>query len=88
MQCGPIRYSADAKSQMEAQSFERYVIPRFTSYRSLTDKQRNISSIYESLVEDEIRNNLIIEDVLKAVGDGRTSIVLTNRKSHVTLLTG
>lgn len=88
MQCGPIRYSADAKSQMEAQSFERYVIPRFTSYRSLTDKQRNISSIYESLVEDEIRNILIIEDVLKAVGDGRTSIVLTNRKSHVTLLTG
>lgn len=46
MQCGPIRYSADAKSQMETQSFERYVIPRFTSYRSLIDKQRNISSIY------------------------------------------
>ena len=87
MQCGPIRYSADVKSQMESQSFERYVIPRFTSYRSLTDKQRNISSIYESLVEDEIRNNLIIGDVLKAVGDGRTPIILTNRKSHVTLLT-
>lgn len=31
-------------------------------------------------------NNLIIEDVIKAVGDGRTPIVLTNRKSHVALL--
>lgn len=87
MQCGPIRYSADARSQMEAQSFERYLIPRFTSYRSLTDEKRNISSLYESLADDEIRNNLIIEDVLRTVGDGRTPIVLTNRKSHVALLT-
>ena len=86
MQCGPIRYSANAKSQMAAQSFERYMIPRFTSYRSLVDEKRNISSLYESLAEDEIRNNLIIEDVIKAVGDGRTPIVLTNRKSHVALL--
>ena len=86
MQCGPIRYSADAKSQMSVQSFERYMIPRFTSYRSLTDGQRNISSLYESLADDELRNNIIIEDVIKAVGDGRTPIVLTNRKSHVALL--
>ena len=86
MQCGPIRYSADAKSQMSAQSFERYMIPRFTSYRSLTGEKRNISSVYESLADDEIRNNLIIEDVLRAVGDGRTPIVLTNRKSHVVIL--
>ena len=86
MQCGPIHYSADAKSQMSAQSFERYMIPRFASYRSLTGEKRNISSVYESLADDEIRNNLIIEDVLRAVGDGRTPIVLTNRKSHVVIL--
>lgn len=55
MQCGPIRYSPDAKSQMAAQSFERYMIPRFTSYCSLVDEKRNISSLYESLADDEIR---------------------------------
>ena len=37
MQCGPIRYSADAKMQMTSQTFERLLIPRFTSYRELTD---------------------------------------------------
>ena len=42
MQCGPIRYSADAKSQMAKQSFDRYLIPRFTSYRSLTDDKQSI----------------------------------------------
>lgn len=35
MQCGPIRYSADAKMQMASQTFERLLIPRFTSYREL-----------------------------------------------------
>lgn len=88
MQCGPIRYSADAKSQMEAQSFERYMIPRFTSYRTLSSDKRNISSLYESLAEDELRNNLIVEDIIKAVDDGRTPIVLTGRKTHVTMLAG
>ena len=86
MQCGPIRYSADAKSHMSAQSFERYMISRFTSYRPLTREKRNISSLYESLSEDEIRNNLIVDDIVKAVSNGRTPIVLTNRKSHVVIL--
>ena len=30
MQCGPIRFSADSKSQIQKQSFRRYLIPRFT----------------------------------------------------------
>ena len=34
MQCGPIRYSADAKTQMASQTFERLLIPRFTNYRN------------------------------------------------------
>ena len=36
MQCGPIRYSADAKTQMASQTFTRLLVPRFTSYRELT----------------------------------------------------
>ena len=62
------------------------MIPRFTSYRPLTREKRNISSLYESLSEDEIRNNLIVDDIVKAVSNGRTPIVLTNRKSHVAIL--
>lgn len=86
MQCGPIRFSADAKSQMINQSFERFLIPRFTSYRSITDDKQSITTLYQLLSEDEIRNMLIVEDVCKAVEAGRTPIILTNRTAHVTIL--
>ena len=86
MQCGPIRFSADAKSQIAKQSFERYLIPRFTSYRSITDDKQSITTLYQLLSEDEIRNTLIVEDVCKAVEAGRTPIILTNRTAHVTML--
>ena len=86
MQCGPIRFSADAKSQMTKQSFERYLIPRFTSYRSITDDKQSITTLYQLLSEDEMRNSLIVEDVCKAVEVGRTPVILTNRTAHVTML--
>ena len=86
MQCGPIRFSADAKSQIAKQSFERCLIPRFTSFRSITDDKLSITTLYQLLSEDEIRNTLIVEDVCKAVEAGRTPIILTNRTAHVTIL--
>lgn len=86
MQCGPIRFSADAKSQIAKQSFDRYLIPRFTSYRSITEDRQTITAMYQSLSEDTMRNNLIVNDICKVVDSGRTPIILTNRTSHVTLL--
>ena len=86
MQCGPIRFSADAKSQITKQSFDRYLIPRFTSYRSITEDRQTITAMYQSLSEDTVRNNLIVKDICKVVDSGRTPIILTNRTSHVTLL--
>ena len=86
MQCGPIRFSANAKSQITKQSFDRYHIPRFTSYRSITEDRQTITAMYQSLSEDTVRNNLIVNDICKVVDSGRTPIILTNRTSHVTLL--
>ena len=86
MQCGPIRFSADAKSQITKQSFDRYLIPRFTTYRSITEDRQTITAMYQSLSEDTVRNNLIVNDICKVVDSGRTPIILTNRTSHVTLL--
>lgn len=86
MQCGPIRFSADAKSQIAKQSFDRYLIPRFTLYRSISEDKKSITSMYQSLSEDEVRNNLIVDDVCKVVNAGRTPLILTNRTSHVSVL--
>ena len=86
MQCSPIRFFADAKAQIQKQSFQRYLVPRFTSYRPVTDDKQSFTALSQSLAESEIRNNLIIEDVLNVVAAGRTPIILTARTSHVELL--
>lgn len=86
MQCGPIRYRVDAKAQAEKRAFEHYLIPRFTSYRSLNE-DKGITSIYRDLAENEIRNTKIIGDVISSLKQGRCPIILTERREHVLLLT-
>lgn len=73
MQCGPIRYKVDAKEQAEKRPFEHYLIPRFTSFRSAADK--TITAIYKELSENQLRNNLIANDVIEALCDGRTPVM-------------
>ena len=86
MQCGPIRFSTDVKSQIAKQSFDRFLIPRFTSYNFILEDRLSIATLYKYLSEDEIRNNLIVEDICKAVNTRRTPIILTNRTAHVSVL--
>ena len=86
MQCGPIRFTTDVKSQIAKQSFDRFLIPRFISYNSILEDRLSIATLYKYLSEDEIRNNLIVEDTCKAVNTGRTPIILTNRTAHVSVL--
>lgn len=82
MQCGPVRYRVDAKSQAEKRCFEHYLVPRFTPYRQ--EKQdANITETYKNLSENELRNSYIVNDIIKALKDGRTPIVLTERREHV-----
>jgi len=89
MQCGPVRYRDDAKRQAEKRPFDHFVIPRFTSLRVPLDKVEKDVSIqehYSYMVVNEMRNQLIIDDVLKSYESGRNCLVLTERTSHVELL--
>ena len=51
MQCGPIRYSADAKVQMTSQTFTRLLVPRFTAYRELTDDKSTYARMIQKMVK-------------------------------------
>ena len=86
MQCGPIRYSADAKTQMASQTFTRLLVPRFTSYRELTDEKSTYAKMIQKMAEDENRNRLITDDVCDALEAGHSPIVLTNLTAHVETL--
>ena len=86
MQCGPIRYKADALSQMLSQNFTRLLIPRFTQFNLLTDNKKSFTQIQEELSTNETRNLLILEDIVHSLQQGRTPLILTSRTSHVKLL--
>jgi superfamily II DNA or RNA helicase len=86
MQCGPIRYSSDAKVQMQNQSFQRLLVPRFTPFRLVSNEDISFAKVTQQIAEDEYRNILIVKDILKVMKDGRSPIILTSRTSHVALL--
>jgi superfamily II DNA or RNA helicase len=87
MQCGPVRFKDDARRQADARPFAHHVIPRKTGFRmpqgSGSDKDPSITDIYAALVSDEKRNDMIFDDVLKALEKKRSPVVITERKEHL-----
>ncbi|MDR1130338.1 MAG: DEAD/DEAH box helicase family protein [Prevotellaceae bacterium] len=91
MQCGAIRYNVSAKEQAGKRNFEHYIIPCFTGFKKpLTQNEAHwhITQIYTALVEEEDRNQQIVTDVIEAVKNHRTPIILAHRKNHVMRLSG
>ncbi len=84
--CGPVRFSVDAKKQAEKRPFEHYLIPRFTSFKIGSDKNDSdptIQEIKSHLISDDIRNQLIVDDVVECYQKGRHLLILTERVAHV-----
>ncbi|MFV9646476.1 MAG: DEAD/DEAH box helicase family protein, partial [Desulfobacterales bacterium] len=89
MHCGPIRYRDNAKKQAENRPFDHYIIPRFTSLRVPLDsdeKDVSIQELYSEIVDNDFRNQQIVEDVLNSYQQGRNCIVLSLRTAHIELL--
>ena len=86
MQCGPIRYNADAKAQMQGQTFQRLLVPRFTPFRPVSGEDLSFTKVAQQLSEDEYRNLFIVKDVIEALKEGRSPIILTSRTAHVEIL--
>lgn len=89
MQCGPIRFRDDAKMQAEKRPFDHFIIPRFTSLRpplGRDEQDMNIQDYYSEIVVNEMRNQLIVDDVVNSHQQGRSCLVLTERNAHLKLL--
>ena len=83
MQCGPIRYLVDAKEQAAKHDFLHYIVPRFTAFRTSVAEEKGIAALYSDLAGDERRNALIVEDTKSVLSQGRSPILLTERREHV-----
>jgi very-short-patch-repair endonuclease len=87
MQCGPVRHRVDARVQAAGRPFEHVVLVQPTSFESDRppdpDRRLEFQALYQDLVTDEARNLRIADDVIDAVRNGRSPLVLTERNAHL-----
>jgi superfamily II DNA or RNA helicase len=90
MQCGPVRHRVDARAQAASRPFEHFALVQPTAFlpkRSPnSDKRVEFQVLYQELIGDELRTRRICDDVIAAVRDGRSPLVLTERNDHLDLL--
>jgi superfamily II DNA or RNA helicase/very-short-patch-repair endonuclease len=90
MQCGPVRHRVDAKLQAVARPFAHTAIVRPTGFRSRRavdpDIRIQFQDLYDELIASADRNDLICREVIQAVRNGRSPIVLTERNDHLDAL--
>ena len=88
MQCGPIRYRVDDRQQAAARLFTHTVIVRRTNFvlprRMENTPEPGIQEIYAMLTTDMLRNQMIVNDILEAIHAGRSPVLLTERREHLT----
>ncbi len=76
------------KKLAERRLFDHYILPKFTSLRIPLDKEENdvsIQDMYSEIVVNELRNQQIVDDVVKSNENRRNCVVLTERTAHVEL---
>ena len=78
-----MRFAVDAKSQAAQRPFEHRLIVRETGSGSTTRRPAQSRSSTPRLAADEARNALILNDVIRALEEGRSPILLTERKDHL-----
>lgn len=87
MQCGPVRHRVDAKTQAAARPFTHHVLVRPTGFRpsaaSDPDPRAEFHQLYEALRNDEKRNQMICADIVSAIREGRSPLVLTERRERL-----
>jgi very-short-patch-repair endonuclease len=90
MQCGPVRHRVDAKQQAEARPFTHHVIVRPTGFRMLAepdpDRRIEYQNLCAELMRCNRRNEMIRDEVVAALREGRSPLVLTERTEHIETL--
>jgi superfamily II DNA or RNA helicase/very-short-patch-repair endonuclease len=90
MQCSHVCYRGNTKQQTAAHPFEHTVMVRSTDFRPLRPANPNVREqfheLYKELIADEERDDLICQDVIQTLREGRSPMVLTERNEHLDTL--
>ena len=83
MQLGPVRFSVNPKTQAAQRPFAHTLVVRETGFKTLCEGSASIQDLYAALAADAKRNQLILDDVIGALEQRRSPILLTERKDHL-----
>lgn len=84
MLLGPIRYRYTSKDRAKEQGIEHLVYPRFTRAVAPRFQQDRMhpNEAYAIVRDNEDRDNIIVNDVIKCVKEGRTPVILSKYVDH------
>ena len=96
-QCGPVRHSVPALALAKTEPFAHIVLVRRTAFEPsetlraaaaarTSGAAPSFSALCTELCTDEARNALLVADALASVAEGRSPVVLTDRREHVSTL--
>ncbi len=83
MQLGPVRFLVNPKTQAAQRPFAHTLVVRETGFKTLCEGSASIQDMYAALAADAKRNQLILDDVIGALEQRRSPILLTERKDHL-----
>lgn len=84
MQLGPVRFRVNAKSHAAHRPFHHKLVVRETEFHLSTNSSNSgIQEIYRAIANDAARNTDILNDVISVMQEGRSPILLTERKDHL-----
>jgi superfamily II DNA or RNA helicase len=84
MQLGPVRFAVNAKNKDARRPFAQKLIVRETGFLPTgLHEGADIQELYSALAADQLRNDLIFDDVIRALEEKRSPILLTERRDHL-----
>ena len=91
MECGPVRYRVDAKKMNAFSAFRHVVRVRPTPFVPKVDVlehegEAKFADIVLALATDAARNKMIVRDVVDCVREGRSPVVISERREHLDVL--
>lgn len=86
MMLGPLRHKFTALERAKEQGINHYFVPRYTRVVETSDSKSDINKAYNLISTNDVRNEMIVNDVIASVSLGRTPVILTRYKEHAKLL--
>lgn len=85
MLIGPIRHKYSAKEQAKQQGIPRLLYPRFTHVvapRGMMKDEKNPNEAYSILRDNDLRDQMIVQDIKECIKKKRTPVVLSKYVNH------